>query len=92
MQTSLQELGRISAKFYRGEELYISELEHLELIDKCVYVVNRYFRTGTTPKEMAEKLNSLFPALNVSTIQVYDVLIRYYGDLSRVKGKDQPHV
>lgn len=70
-------------KFYRGDKLSKVELLELSLMDRCRYVVERYFQDRSfSAGEVAAKLTELNPNPQVALytpMEINECLREFYG-------------
>ena len=70
-------------KFQMGMDMTYDELVHLDMVDRCRYVVLKHFPRGFSAGEVAAKLNSMHPELpnepHYTPMEVYDALQTFYG-------------
>lgn len=77
-------------KFRRGLDMTYDELCQLEMVDRCRYVVTKYFPNGFSAGEVASKLNSLHPQpdLHYTPMEVHEALVQFYGQPDQRGGMD----
>lgn len=69
-------------KFRQGADMTPEEIVQLELVDRCRYVVNKFFKKGFSAGEVTQKLNELLPAASVgeyTPMEVHEALVQFYG-------------
>lgn len=67
-------------KFRYGKDLSPNELMGIPLIDRCRYVVDKYFKNGFSAGEVHSKLVELNNLHELFTpMEVHNALVEFYG-------------
>ena len=68
-------------KFLKGEDLTKDEFHNINLVDKCRYCVDKYFKeTGFNVIMVADKINELLGQNLAMVPDVRDSLYEFYGE------------